>query len=123
MSFDNKTVIVTGAAGNLGRAVAKAFAELGANLVLVDLERGRLESAFESENDRRSLVPAATPKDIIALLNAEIRKVVDTAEVRERYAAQGVIAGGSTPEEFGAILASEVARWAKVIKAAGIRVE
>ena len=68
-------------------------------------------------------VPAATPKDIIALLNAEIRKVVDTPEVRERYAAQGVAAASSTPEELGAILAAEVAQWAKVIKAAGIRVE
>jgi tripartite-type tricarboxylate transporter receptor subunit TctC len=68
-------------------------------------------------------VPVNTPKDVIALLNAEIRKVVDTADVRERYAAQGVIAGSSTPEELGAVLAAEVARWAKVIKAAGIKVE
>ena len=58
MSFDNRTVIVTGAAGNLGKAVAKAFADLGANLVLVDLKRGSLEGAFGSENDHRSFVPA-----------------------------------------------------------------
>jgi NAD(P)-dependent dehydrogenase (short-subunit alcohol dehydrogenase family) len=58
MSLDNRTVIVTGAAGNLGKAVAHAFAALGANLVLVDLDRKRLEQAFESENDRRTLVPA-----------------------------------------------------------------
>ena len=38
MNFANRTVIVTGAAGNLGKAVATAFAEQGANLVLVDLE-------------------------------------------------------------------------------------
>ncbi len=68
-------------------------------------------------------VPAATPKDIVALLNREVRRVVDTPEVRERYAAQGVVASGSTPEELGAILAAEVAKWAKVIKAAKIRVE
>jgi NAD(P)-dependent dehydrogenase (short-subunit alcohol dehydrogenase family) len=58
MSLDNRTVIVTGAAGNLGKAVAHAFAALGANLVLVDLDRKRLEQGFESENDRRTLVPA-----------------------------------------------------------------
>ena len=68
-------------------------------------------------------VPVATPKDIVAFLNREVRRVVDTPEVRERYAAQGVIASGSTPEELGAILAAEVAQWAKVIKAAKIRVE
>src|ERR1700730_182696 len=43
MSFGNRTVIVTGAAGNLGAAVARAFADLGGNLVLVDLKRERLE--------------------------------------------------------------------------------
>ena len=58
MSLDNRTVIVTGAAGNLGKAVAHAFAALGANLVLVDLERKSLERAFEAENDRRSFAPA-----------------------------------------------------------------
>ncbi len=58
MSLDNRTVIVTGAAGNLGKAVAKAFADLGENLVLVDLKRESLEGAFGSENDHRSFVPA-----------------------------------------------------------------
>jgi NAD(P)-dependent dehydrogenase (short-subunit alcohol dehydrogenase family) len=58
MSLDNRTVIVTGAAGNLGKAVANAFADLGVNLVLVDLQRESLASAFGSEDERRSLVPA-----------------------------------------------------------------
>ena len=51
------TVFITGAAGNLGRAVAHAFAELGTNLVLVDVQREALEKAFGSEGDRRLLVP------------------------------------------------------------------
>jgi NAD(P)-dependent dehydrogenase (short-subunit alcohol dehydrogenase family) len=58
MSAANRTVIVTGAAGNLGKAVAAAFADLGANLVLVDLQREALERAFSSENDRRAFAPA-----------------------------------------------------------------
>jgi NAD(P)-dependent dehydrogenase (short-subunit alcohol dehydrogenase family) len=58
MSSGNRTVIVTGAAGNLGKAVAGAFADLGANLVLVDLKRESLEKAFGSENDGRSFAPA-----------------------------------------------------------------
>src|SRR4051794_35928832 len=58
MSFGNRTVIVTGAAGNLGAAVARAFGDLGANLVLVDLKREGLEKAFGSENDQRSFAPA-----------------------------------------------------------------
>jgi NAD(P)-dependent dehydrogenase (short-subunit alcohol dehydrogenase family) len=58
MSFGKRTVMVTGAAGNLGGAVARAFADLGANLVLVDLKREGLERAFRSENDQRSFAPA-----------------------------------------------------------------
>jgi NAD(P)-dependent dehydrogenase (short-subunit alcohol dehydrogenase family) len=58
MSAENRTVIVTGAAGNLGKAVATAFADLGANLVLVDLGRESLERAFGSENDHRLFAPA-----------------------------------------------------------------
>src|SRR5262245_41166342 len=58
MSFDKRTIIITGAAGNLGKAVAKAFADLGANLVLVDLKRESLASAFGAENDNRLFAPA-----------------------------------------------------------------
>jgi NAD(P)-dependent dehydrogenase (short-subunit alcohol dehydrogenase family) len=59
MNFDRKTVMVTGAAGNLGRAVAQTFAEGGANLVLVDLDRARLESVFGADDaPGRLLAPA-----------------------------------------------------------------
>jgi NAD(P)-dependent dehydrogenase (short-subunit alcohol dehydrogenase family) len=51
------TVFITGAAGNLGRAVAHAFAELGTNLVLVDVQREALEKAFGTDSERRLLAP------------------------------------------------------------------
>jgi len=53
MDTQHRTVVVTGAAGNLGRAVAKAFAALGANLVLVDLKREALEAVYGVENAQR----------------------------------------------------------------------
>ncbi|MBC7778606.1 MAG: tripartite tricarboxylate transporter substrate binding protein [Proteobacteria bacterium] len=68
-------------------------------------------------------VPSATPKEVIATLNSAVRKAVENAEVRERLAAQAVVAGSSTPDELGQSLAAEIAQWAKIIKAAGIRVE
>src|SRR4051812_24240393 len=58
MASGNRTVIVTGAAGNLGKAVADAFEKQGANLVLVDLKRENLEKAFGSENERRAFAAA-----------------------------------------------------------------
>lgn len=68
-------------------------------------------------------VPAATPKEIIETLNAAVRKAVDAPDIREKLAAQAVVAGSSTPEELGKILAAEIAQWAQVIRAAGIRVD
>jgi NAD(P)-dependent dehydrogenase (short-subunit alcohol dehydrogenase family) len=58
MSQGKRTVIVTGAAGNLGKAVAQAFADLGENLVLVDLKGEALTNAFGSASDQRLFVPA-----------------------------------------------------------------
>ena len=58
MNFANRTVIVTGAAGNLGKAVATAFAEQGANLVLVDLQRDSLAAAFGAEHPHRVFAAA-----------------------------------------------------------------
>lgn len=58
MSLKDRSVIVTGAAGNLGKAVAQAFADLGARLVLVDLKRENLVNAFGADNDHRALVAA-----------------------------------------------------------------
>jgi NAD(P)-dependent dehydrogenase (short-subunit alcohol dehydrogenase family) len=57
MDFSNQTILVTGAAGNLGRAVAGAFAEHGANLALLDQRRDVLERAFGTENTRRLFAP------------------------------------------------------------------
>jgi tripartite-type tricarboxylate transporter receptor subunit TctC len=65
------------------------------------------------------LVPAGTPRAIVDRLNAEVRKALSTAAVRDQFASQGLDAGGSTPQEFGTYLRSEVARWGKVIKASG----
>ena len=69
------------------------------------------------------LVPAATPRDIVARLNREAVKALGAADVRERYAAMGVEPAGSTPEQAGAYLKSETAKYATVVKAIGLRIE
>jgi NAD(P)-dependent dehydrogenase (short-subunit alcohol dehydrogenase family) len=58
MDFNDRVVVVTGAGGNLGRAVAKTFAERGARLLLIDLKRESLEKAFGAEDERRLFAPA-----------------------------------------------------------------
>jgi len=69
------------------------------------------------------LAPAGTPRDIIARLNGEIVKLLNSAEIKDRFAKQGVEVRTTTPEQFAEFLKSEVARWARVIKEAGIRAD
>ena len=69
------------------------------------------------------LAPAGTPRDILQRLNAEIVKILQSPEVKERFFKQGVDVQTSTPEQFDALVKAEVARWAKVIKDAGIRAD
>ena len=57
MNAQTRTVMITGAAGNLGRAVARSFLAEGARLVLVDLRRESLEDAFGIENDHQLFAP------------------------------------------------------------------
>jgi tripartite-type tricarboxylate transporter receptor subunit TctC len=67
--------------------------------------------------------PAATPSDIIGRLHAETRKALDSPDVREALEKTGNEPVGSTPEEFRAFVQSEMAKWAKVVKAANITAE
>jgi tripartite-type tricarboxylate transporter receptor subunit TctC len=65
------------------------------------------------------LAPAGTPRETIALLNNEIIKVLRLPDIGDRLAGDGAVAVGSTPEEFGAYIKSEMTKWGAVIKASG----
>ena len=67
--------------------------------------------------------PAATPKAIVTRLNQEIVKALATPEMRDQLARVGVNAETSTPEQLGKLLRADVAKWARIIKAAGIPAE
>jgi tripartite-type tricarboxylate transporter receptor subunit TctC len=78
---------------------------------------------FESGTWYGFLAPAGTPRDAIVKLNREIVRVVQLPDVREKLAAQGAEPLTGTPEEAGVFVRGEIARWAKVVKAAGIRLD
>ena len=69
------------------------------------------------------VAPAGTPKDIIARLNAETVRILSLSELRERTSSQGIELGGSTPEEFGAFLKADIAKWTKAIHEMNISID
>ena len=78
---------------------------------------------FEVNSWNGFLAPAKTPPEIIAKLQQEIARILQRAEVRQIFTAQAAEAVGSTPEQFGAYIRSEIDKWAKVVKASGARID
>lgn len=69
------------------------------------------------------LVPAGTPQFIVNRLQADVSNTIKTSQLRERFAAQGLDIYGTSPAEFGTYLNTEIAKWHKVVRMAGVRVE
>ena len=69
------------------------------------------------------LAPAGTPPAIVNRLNAVIVKSLTSPELRERLSSQGAAPVGGTPEQFGRHIRAEIAKWAKVIKAANVKLD
>jgi tripartite-type tricarboxylate transporter receptor subunit TctC len=74
---------------------------------------------YESSQWYGVLAPAGTPADILTLLNANIAKIMQSADMKQRMSEAGSLAVGSTREAFAKHLADELAKWARVIKASG----
>ena len=69
------------------------------------------------------LAPAKTPRSIVAALNSEIVRILQTPEMRERLSSQGAEPMGGSPGRFTEHLKAEMAKWRKVIRDANIRID
>jgi tripartite-type tricarboxylate transporter receptor subunit TctC len=78
---------------------------------------------FEIQSWFGLLAPAGTPAAVVARLNAETAKVLGRADVKATLAAQGLEVAPGSPEQFAAYIKSEIARFTKIGKAAGIKAE
>ncbi len=67
--------------------------------------------------------PAGTPPAIVTRLNAEVNKALQSPDVRDRIAEQGVSVAGGTTEDFAAFVRTDYARWGRVVKESGVKVE
>jgi tripartite-type tricarboxylate transporter receptor subunit TctC len=80
-------------------------------------------AGYESGTWFALLAPAGTPREIVNRLNAELGKIVATAEMKAKLLDQGADPVTMTPDQFRAFLKSELAKWTKVVKTVGIKLE
>lgn len=102
-------------------AVTSANRSLASPSVATVAESGVPE--YESISWLALFAPAGTPKDIINKISLEVVRIINLPDVKERLLLQGAEPIGSTPEQLAAVLANDVAKYAKVMKAAGVQPE
>lgn len=78
---------------------------------------------FETGSWQGMLAPAGTPREIIDRLNAEIRRILATPELKKQLADQGTEVRAGPPEELGRFIQTEIPRWAAVVKKSGVTVD
>jgi tripartite-type tricarboxylate transporter receptor subunit TctC len=69
------------------------------------------------------MAPAGTPRPILEKLNAEVNKIINAPDVRETWGKQGAVPMGMSVDEFGKFLHEDIAKWSKLVKATGMKVD
>jgi tripartite-type tricarboxylate transporter receptor subunit TctC len=69
------------------------------------------------------MAPAGTPRPVLEKLNAEVNKIINAPDVKETWAKQGAVPMGMPVDEFGKFLREDIAKWAKLVKATGMKVD
>jgi tripartite-type tricarboxylate transporter receptor subunit TctC len=123
MVLANVSEVVAFAKGGKMRPLAVTTAERAEAMPEVPTVREAGYPEVESTNWSGLVVPAATPPAAIARLNAELAGALRNAEVREKFKTYGMSPTPGTPEQFGAFLQSESARYGKVVREAGIKAD
>ncbi len=78
---------------------------------------------FEATSWQGLFAPPGLPREVLARINADTLKAMDAPDIREFFGSQGFIVGGSTPEQFRTFIEAEVGKWARVVKAANVKVD
>jgi tripartite-type tricarboxylate transporter receptor subunit TctC len=104
----------------------RALATLGAERSAATPELptiGETLKGFEVNNWIGLFAPAGTPPDIVKRWNAEVMRVMRSAEIQARLPVDGARFTPNTPEQFSAFVKSEITKWAPIVKASGARVD
>ena len=109
-------------AGN-ARAVAVSTRKRASSLPDVPTADEQGLKGYDANTNGGFLAPAGTPKAIIARLNAEINAALKLTDVRAKLESAGIEIKGGAPQDYAALIQSDLAKWGKVIKEAGIPAE
>ena len=122
MMFDTIATMGPSVEAGLVRALGATGEERSPNLPDVPTISEAGVAGFQASGWVGIVAPAATPKPIVERLNAEIRKILNSAEIKESWAKQGVTPLSMTAAEFGAFVGAEIEKWAKVAQTAGVKI-
>jgi tripartite-type tricarboxylate transporter receptor subunit TctC len=123
MTFDNITTAWPLAKAGKLRALAVTTAKRSPIAPDVPTLAEAGLAGYEIGSWQGVFAPAGTPVDIVKRLNAEIVKIINMPDVREKLVGLGAEPVGNTPDEFAALVKSEVVKWAAVVKQSGARVD
>jgi len=123
LNFDAVPVVLGHARQGRLRALAVTSAQRSALLPDIPTVSESGMAGFDMSTWWGLVAPSAVSKDIVAKLHTETVKALKVPEVRERLGSVGAEPGGNTPDQFGAFIRSETAKYARIVKDANIKID
>jgi tripartite-type tricarboxylate transporter receptor subunit TctC len=121
--IDTISAIQSQIKGGNARAIAISTSKRAATLPDVPTADEQGLKGYDANTNGGFLAPAGTPKAIVARLNAEINAALKLPDVRAKLEAAGIEIQGGSPQDYAAVIKSDLAKWGKVIKDANIPME
>jgi len=78
---------------------------------------------YDGSSWQAVVMPAGAPRDIVNKVHRELAAMLKSPDTREKFLSQGALASGITPDEFAKFLKAEMEKWAKVAKAANVKLD
>ena len=121
--FDNMVTLIPHVKAGKLRALAVSSAKRVPLLPDVPTIAESALPGFETGTWYGVVAPAGTPRPVVEKLNREVLRILALPDVQERLIAQGLEPAGNSPTEFATMVRAEIAKYAKIVKAAGIKAE
>ena len=123
MAFDNLSAAIQHIKAGKLKALATTGTQRPPNLPDLPTIAEAGLTGYDSTSWNAIFAPAGTPREVVERLNREIRAILESPETRKFFTEQGAEAGGGTPAELAEFVRAETAKWQKVVKDSGAKVD